>query len=580
MKIDRSSRYILLLILATLAVNFFVLKGGFISGLDESNVSRNTSLTLPLPAYIESKLGSALSERSSLIVEVSFWAEYHCFERNSLASHATNLFLHLISTMMVFYLVRFWSKGDGIAFVVALFFGIHPLQVEPVAWISQRGFLFAGAFLFASLLSFLKWRENKRNIFYILSLFFYLLSLLSSFFGIFLPMLLFLFPLSEKIVAKKKYFLSLLPFILMSLLFCYPLVRPCFDAWKNDFSWYNISFALLHYLFQAIVPYHLSNVYPFIPFNKGIPPIKDVVAVTVLSAMLIVGLKYFDWLTPRLSGMVFFLTAILPALFLSRIDGEAAGDRYMYIPLAGILYFVVQIFSDGLYSYQIPERIKPAVVFILFSIFSAITVSRIPVWTNGVTLWTNTIQQYLTLPLAYRERSRAYLSDAKFNLALSDADKALDLDAESPEGYFTRGLVYAVIDPTNAVSDFSKVIGADPLRYEAYFQRGMAENGIRRPAEALSDFSFLIARNENRALALANRGISYMQLGRYPEAISDYNAAVVADPALVNAYTNIAITYFLAHDTLNARAELVVAKKKGASVSDQISDIITGKGIH
>src|ERR1700677_3884586 len=72
------------------------------------------------------------------LTTLSYAIEFKLFGLNAMACHTTNMLIHLINTTLVFLLILKISSRKEIAIICALFFGIHPMHVESVVWISER----------------------------------------------------------------------------------------------------------------------------------------------------------------------------------------------------------------------------------------------------------------------------------------------------------------------------------------------------------------------------------------------------------------------------------------------------------
>lgn len=92
------------------------------------------------------------------LVDVSFWLEYRVWGLKPLGYHLTNIVLQMVNTLLVWrLLLRLGVPG---AWFAAALFGVHPIQVESVAWIIERKNLLSGLFLFLSIHSFLTFRRT------------------------------------------------------------------------------------------------------------------------------------------------------------------------------------------------------------------------------------------------------------------------------------------------------------------------------------------------------------------------------------------------------------------------------------
>ena len=98
------------------------------------------------------------------LVLFSFAIEYHFFGLNPWIYHATNGVLHCINSLLVFWLIFLFSRRLGIAWLVAVLFGIHPLHVESVAWVTERKDMLSGLFFLAGSVAYLASGKGRRRI--------------------------------------------------------------------------------------------------------------------------------------------------------------------------------------------------------------------------------------------------------------------------------------------------------------------------------------------------------------------------------------------------------------------------------
>ncbi|MGZ3975777.1 MAG: ArnT family glycosyltransferase, partial [Flavisolibacter sp.] len=112
--------------------------------------------------------------------------------KNAWSYHLFNLLFHLVNCALVFRLVYLLSgKNNFIAFVTAILFGIHPVHVESVAWVSERKDVLYGLFFLLGLISYVKYVDEQSKKHYVLSMIFMLLSLLSKPAAVIFPVVLF-----------------------------------------------------------------------------------------------------------------------------------------------------------------------------------------------------------------------------------------------------------------------------------------------------------------------------------------------------------------------------------------------------
>ena len=114
------------------------LKNGFVNWDDDSYVVNNTSISSVSAANLQSIFSSFFVGHYQPLTILSYALDHHFYKLNPLGYHLTNLILHLLNSLLVLYLIYLLSGNIGVSFITAILFGIHPLHVESVAWVSER----------------------------------------------------------------------------------------------------------------------------------------------------------------------------------------------------------------------------------------------------------------------------------------------------------------------------------------------------------------------------------------------------------------------------------------------------------
>jgi len=152
------------------------------------------------------------------------------------------------------------------------------------------------------------------------------------------------------------------------------------------------------------------------------------------------------------------------------------------------------------------------------------------------------------LAVAYYDRGNAYADLNKYERAIKDYEKAIELNPDFAEAYNNRGNAYMELNKyEQAIKDYDKAIELNPNEAVAYYNRGVAYANLNEHERAIEDFSKAIELNPDFAEAYNNRGVAYAELNKYEQAIEDFSKAIELNPALAKAYSNRGIAYSEIH---------------------------------
>ncbi|GCA95367.1 tetratricopeptide repeat protein, partial [Microcystis aeruginosa] len=146
--------------------------------------------------------------------------------------------------------------------------------------------------------------------------------------------------------------------------------------------------------------------------------------------------------------------------------------------------------------------------------------------------------------VAYSGRGELYYYQKKYELALADWNKAIKINPNFAMAYTNRGILYYNQQKYDlALSDWTKAIDINPNYALAYTNRGILYRDLQKYELALADWNKAIKINPNYALAYTNRGILYRDLRKYDLALSDFSKAIEINPNLAQAYLGRSILY-------------------------------------
>ncbi len=529
--------------------------------------------------------------------------------------HITNLLLHLLNTLLVFFFIYFLIGKKIIpAFIVALFFGIHPMHVESVAWIAERKDVLYTFFYITALIVYLKYLEKLKLKFLFLAFIFFILSSFSKAVAVTLPVVFYAIDFYKGRKFDKRAILEKIPFLIISIIVGIAAIKiQAGGALAKDgvITYFQkfifASYGFTMYIYKLIVPLNLSTFYPYpnLLTNGNLPGMYYAMPFIAagIGGLAIISLKKTKAI---FFGMIFFLITVALVLQLITVGNAIMADRYSYIPYIGLLFIIAYYFNKLWDSKAKPAkfmRYLAALALLAFAIwFFVLSRKQIKVWKNSETLWTQVINNYPRADVAYKNRGNYYGNLKLIDKAMKDYqvlidrgskdkqiwgnigniyrmrneydkafeayNKQVELTPNDYKAYLNRAIIYGLLKKYDkSIEDFDHAgkLGCPPVsiaqnRAYSYLYGGQYEN-------AISDFNILIKRNPYETSYYKNRGLAKYYLNKFEEAISDFKAALKSGNDKGSLYYNISVCYFKLGDKLNAKANAEKAVANGHQVT-------------
>ena len=582
--------HLLGVLVITLIALFPALNNGFTNWDDEGYVLKNYLIQDLSFGNLKNFFSENVQSNFHPFTMLSYAMEYHFFQLNPKPYHITNIVLHLLNVTLVFtfiyHLLRNKLMAAGIekksssllpvnsklplitATITSLLFGIHPMHVESVAWVSERKDVLYGFFFLISLLFYLRYatREKNKSLNYTLAITFFICSLLSKGMAVSLSLVLFAVDFFLQRKFSLKLFIEKIPFFLLSISFGLLAIyyQKSTDAIQDPtlFAYYErIIFACygtIMYLFKLILPIHLSTFYPYPLYENGYLPIEFYLAPLGILALAFFIYKYLK--TPHkqeqcslvnsenklgvLFGIAFFLVTIVFVLQLLPVGSTIISDRYTYIPYIGIFFIVGQLFGNFYLSNNSKKASLKNIFLLVLIAYSlsmvVLTRTRCVVWKNSFNLWENVIKNYPQVSVAHTNLGLAYKklgdkdNEQRFSLyekALTGYNKAIEVDPNYKDAYENRGNLFFLTQKYDlAIKDLLKALQLKSTSSVAHNSLGAVYFSIGKYDSALVHFNEAIKNDPVLADAYKNRANTYSVLSRFSEAIIDYNQYIKFEP--------------------------------------------------
>ena len=275
--------------------------------------------------------------------------DIQCFGLNPGAHHLMNLALHVINTLLLFRLVRRMSGTTAQSFWVAAIFALHPLNVEPVAWVTARKDMLSGLFWMLTILAYFHHAERPSARRYALVLFLFVLGLMSKPVGVTLPFVLLLldyWPLGRirlDAANLRSWLRPIAKKIPLFLLIVASFVITLYRSENTDLGFGSAATTLGKvcasygiFLGKMFWPHPLAVYYPY-PEN-GLPA-AQIIASAVVLGLISWGVLRWSRRAPFLfTGWFWFVIMLVPYVALNNITSADRGSvfRGQYVA-AGLL---------------------------------------------------------------------------------------------------------------------------------------------------------------------------------------------------------------------------------------------------
>jgi tetratricopeptide (TPR) repeat protein len=542
----------------------------------------------------------------------------------------TNLFLHLLNTFLVFLLLFKWSKSSlYIAGFGALIFGIHPMHVESVAWISERKDVLYTFFFLLSLLSYLRYIDRQKIAWLFIAFVLFIASCLSKAMAVPLPLVFLLVDFLYKRKFTIAVILEKIPFLALSIWFGLNAVKIQSAGAIAEFEVFTLferimfaSYGFLMYWLKFFVPTNLSAFYPYPTFgeDKALPLIY-VLAPFIVLLLILAPLVYFykkqkSNLRIFLFGMGFFVLMIALVLQFISVGSAIMADRYAYIPYIGGSFMLLA------FAFNYQEKLKnklviPAILAIYCLFLFVQNYKQVAVWTNSETLWSNVIEQYPFVieqegnkvfvrtngvEVAHKNRGNYYREHGRMDLAFKDYDILVRARVKDPLVYSNMANMYALEGKFQESIDMYKMaLERDSSTFDVYVNRGITYTKMAQRANAIKDFKKALTIQPKNQMALSNlcselvnssnfnealiysnkliklypasydgyfyRGTANVNLGNHTSALEDLNQSIKLNPNYMYVWFNASVSYKAIGETKKALEYALKAKELGMEVN-------------
>lgn len=480
--------------------------------------------------------------------------------------HLTNILLHCLATIMLYLFLKEFIS-DKKSFVFALLFAAHPVLVHAVAWIPGRNDSLLAIFSLASMIFLLRYMRQKKFVFLLFHLFFFICVLFTKESSLLMPFLFISFYLMFSENKKRTNFI-LLTILWLSVTTGWWILKNEIVPTQADLSLFDLKRVFVDFLFAMIIQTGKS----VLPVQQAIlPDIADTSLIPGMGIIVIVAvLAIRNHLKDKriaffgLGWFVIFL--VLPTL-LSAFD--RVGIQYehrLYVPMAGIFLFLSQLKLRKI-------KWQNSIICLVLLFFIIKTNVRSEVYRNSFKFSFAAAEESPSSAVALNLLGNEYHNLKNYRQAIQCYSRSFDLDSMKYPALFNRGNSYLALGEIQlALADYNKGLKNDSLNAKGYFDRGNIYFDLGKFDSAILDYNKAISIYPGYSNAHNNRGNAWVKLKNYKNALSNYNQAIFLRPNNANAYNNRGNLYTEMGETEKALADFNAALSKKPTDKDYLNN--------
>jgi tetratricopeptide (TPR) repeat protein len=478
----------------------------------------------------------------------SLWMEWRLWGMNATGYHFTNILLHGGTAVLLWRILSALAIPG--AFWAALIFAVHPVNVESVAWITERKNTLSLFFYAASVLCFLESERSRASSYqrvkeaagrwYFLSLGAFALSLLAKTATVMLPVVLLGLMWWQNRRITREHIQRSVPFFGLALVMALITIwfqynRAITETVVNENTFLQrltgAGWAVWFYLWKALVPWKLTFVYPKWEIDAGnvLAYFPGIAVLGVLAA----AWKFRErWGRPVLLGFGYFMVTLFPVLGFFNIYFQRysfVADHWQYVAIIGIIALAVAAVIHFLQS-----KAKPILIAVV-AVLALLSFQQTKIYKNQETLWRDTLSKNPRCAMAEGNWG-LYLANQnppQLDEAMRHYEAGLAIKPDDEGTLYNSGVALLQLkQPAAAIERFEKTLEIDPNHKLALMSLAWLRSISRDPLMRRGEDAVRLARRgveltkERDEWQLDTLAAAYAEAGQFEEAVKTETQAI------------------------------------------------------
>jgi tetratricopeptide (TPR) repeat protein len=472
---------------------------------------------------------------------LSLMADREIFGAGAGGFHFVNVAFHTADTLLLFWVLRRYTRALIPSFFVAAFFALHPLHVESVAWVTERKDVLSALFWMLTMLAYLRYVERRTVGRYAIMLMCFSLGLMAKPMLVTLPFVLLimdywplrrLWPEEGTGVGAFRLIIEKIPLFILSAASSWvtfiaqktsgSVVK--FSVFPFDYRISNALVSYCGYIWKMFRPTGLAVFYLHPAAGLAGWSVTASAAVLLAVTAVVVLLRRRRYL---LAGWLWYLGMLVPVIGLVQVGRQAMADRYTYIPLTGLFIMLVWLAGDIIGKWRYRGLIVGFAGSAVLAGLGILTFRQVGYWRDTMTLLTHTAAVTTDNYVAHSVLATYYAEKGDNETAMRNLEVVLKTNVRDIDVLYNVAKVLEKLGrTTEAIEYYNRILAVSPGDPDTYIalammeaDRGNFEGAINLYREGLKYHP------ENGALH-GRLGSLFLQMGLIDEAIAELELAV------------------------------------------------------
>jgi len=446
---------------------------------------------------------------------LSHMLDIQLFGLNPAGHHGMNVLFHVLNTVFLYLFLSRSTKAMLESATVALLFALHPLHVESVAWVAERKDVLSTFFWMLALYSYVFYTEKPGILRYLAVLALFAMGLMSKPMVVTLPVILLLidwWPLG-RLDSRHPYHYKIsrllvekIPFVLLAG----GVAAATFIVKQSEGEIVTTLYLLervlrafslyLEYIYKTLWPANLAIYYPLSDdYFSTTNQLVSMIVIALISGFALLTRKTHTYFA---IGWTWFLVTLLPVIGIIQSGACIFADRYMYIPIVGLLVVAVWGIAGCAATWKNHQLILGGLFLLVISVATILTVLQLRHWKDSVSVLSHALAVTENNWLALNNLGLAYLGKGKVDDAIWYFNESVRAKPSNVVALVNLGALYSVKNQHDpAIEVLTKATLLEPRNEKAHLMLGLLYVQLGNIERAMAEYHIL---KEMRSVSAAS----------------------------------------------------------------------------